>query len=236
MTDKEYFDHPNTSNSALKALSRLYHGDLRNLDEEYKEQFIIGSLVDSHLTGEQFMGESTLEQRAFAAKLVMCMRLDHLIKMFLSFMQGQVKFFEVLEFEYDGVTYRIAAKCKFDLFSFRFKIGVEIKTTACTSRKSFIASIEFLDYDQAAAWYMDIAKIDRYWIIAISKKTKEIFKFAIERGDETYTRGKAKYCYRAFQWIMLIEGFLNPSQNLLLPHETNNVPAGNGILTSYNDW
>lgn len=236
MTDKEYFARPEVSNSELKNLSRLYRGDTRNIEEEYKEALVIGSLVDAHITGEIYVGESTYEQRELAYVLYKYMIADALIKIFLSFMEGQVKFFEVLTFEYDGITYQIAARCKFDLFSHRFKIGVEIKTTACTTRKSFILSIEFLDYDQAAAWYMDIAKIDRLWIIGISKKTKEIFKFAIERGDETYTRGKAKYCFRAFQWIMFIDGFIEPLNITPLLNAADQIPGGNRILASDDDW
>jgi hypothetical protein len=217
VSDKFYFSHPNVSNSNLKELRRYYHGDESDLAERLREQFIIGSLVDNYVTptrpqtrAEIELG-ATVEQGQLARGLGDYMLADPLIRVFVTEMVGQFAFFKSISFEFDGETYTIRGKCKFDLFSRRFKIGVEIKTTSCKTYKAFVASIEFLDYDQAAAWYMDLAKIDRLWIIAICKSTKQIFKFVVQRGDETHARGVAKYSRWGYNWITIVDGFIHQS-------------------------
>jgi hypothetical protein len=210
-----YFSLPEVSNSDLKELRRLYNvAALRDL----AKVFGFGSLVDALLTerwkvdftrctlnddGREISFASA--DFALALRLVEYLQADPLIRLFLDTMVGQYIFRRTLKFTYEGDEYQIRGRCKFDLFSRVHRFGLDFKTTACTTLKSFRESIEFLDYDQAAAWYMDLAKIDRFWIIGISKKTGEIFKYAIERGDETYERGRAKYALWAYRWICLIE-------------------------------
>ena len=50
---------------------------------------------------------------------------------------------------------------------------------------------------------MDIARSDRDFIYAISKKNCKVFKKFISRGDEIYNRGREKYEELAFQWWLL---------------------------------
>ena len=215
MTDRFYFDHPSVSNSELKKLRRYYYGDESDLEALLREQFIIGSLVDNYITPtspqtrlEIELG-ATVEQGQLARSLGEYMLADPMIKLFVSFMVGQVRFFRLHTFEYDGEVYKIRARCKFDLYCRRYKIGVEIKTTSCKTYKAFVASIEFLDYDQAAAWYMDLARIDRLWIIGICKSTKQIFKFVVQRGDDTHKRGVSKYSRWAYNWLTFVDGFIH---------------------------
>jgi hypothetical protein len=129
------------------------------------------------------------------------------VSQMLPLMTGQYVYVRTLVFEYGGQEYSLAAKCKFDLFSKRLATGLDFKTLAVKKYADFIKSIDFFDYDRAAAWYMDIAKINYFWIIGISKPTGQVFKFAIERGDEVYLRGRAKYSIWAYRWKMLIEPF-----------------------------
>jgi hypothetical protein len=54
---------------------------------------------------------------------------------------------------------------------------------------------------------MDLAKIDTFWIIAISKKNGQIFKHAIKRGDPTYESGRRKYSLWAYRWLLFVDSF-----------------------------
>jgi hypothetical protein len=57
---------------------------------------------------------------------------------------------------------------------------------------------------------MDLAGLETFFIIGISKKVNKItkrhdvYKYIIKRGDETYTEGKQKYGYLAFYYYYLI--------------------------------
>jgi hypothetical protein len=210
-----YFTLPEVSNSNLKELKSSYYVET---PRDLAAVFAFGSLVDALLTepwkvdyrscslnDDGWIIPFTKADFELAVKLVQYLKADPLIKLFLDTMVGQYIFRRTLVFTYEGGEYRIRGRCKFDLFSRAYLFGLDFKTTACTTLKAFRESIEFLDYDQAAAWYMDLAKIDRFWIVGISKKTGEIFKYVIQRGDETYERGRAKYSLWAYRWLTLID-------------------------------
>lgn len=216
MSDSFYFEHESASNSQLKNLRKLYNGKTLEISEALGKTFNMGSIVDSYLTDKgAIVPGVTKEQEELAVEIVHFMQSDPLIKILLEYMVGQVRFFKLLRFTYDGTEYTIRARVKFDGYCQRFKIAVEYKTTACTTQKAFEESIDFLDYDQGAAFYMDVAsqsertRIDRIFIIGICKSSRQLFKFAIERGDAVYERGRAKYSFWCFHWINLIEGFIH---------------------------
>ena len=59
------------------------------------------------------------------------------------------------------------------------------------------------EFEHITAANMDIARSDRDFIYAISKKNCRVFKKFISRGDGTYNRGREKYEELAFQWWLL---------------------------------
>jgi len=214
MGDGFYFAHPSVSNSELKDLRKVYNGMTLDISEALFKKFTLGNIVDSYLTdkGVRVPGV-TPEQERLAVAIVRFMRTDPVIKIFIDHMVGQFQFFKLLTAEYEGETFTIKARCKFDGFSKRFKIAVEYKTTSCTTQKSFVESIDFLCYDQGGAWYLDIAytwarcPVERLWIIGVNPSTLQVFKFAMIRGDETHARGVKKYSFWSFKYIKLIDGF-----------------------------
>lgn len=214
-----YFSLPSVSNSELQALRRATNA-IPNPFEDIQDSLNFGSLVDAMLTEPHrvnhyhFILEDNGRQITFTPtewELAITMYKqalkDAVIKVFVGSGSGQHVFSRALTFEYDGEQHIIQGRCKFDSIKQSIRTGVDYKTTACATRKSFIESIEFLNYDQASAWYMDLAEIDRFWILGISKKTKEVFKFAMQRGDEIYERGRAKYAFWAYRWLLLLDGF-----------------------------
>jgi len=215
-----YYERPEVSNSDLTALARIYNA-LPDNRAELEDVFNFGSLVDAMLS-EEFKVDyhrRTLQEDdgriiqydpdtfAQGRDLARLCRRDPVIASILSQMVGQYIFVRTLHFDYQGEEFQIRARCKFDAFGKALSMGADYKTTACTSRKQFRDAISFFHWDRQGAFYMDLAGIDRHWIIGISKKTGEIFKHAIQRGDETYLAGRAKYCYWAHKWKLLIEPF-----------------------------
>jgi len=209
-----YFSLRSVSNSNLQELRRTYYG----IPFDVKESILnFGSLVDALLTeawrcnhfyyrldnGRDLPTHFTPEEWAFAVILADRFCQDPIVRELLKG-QSQKVFQRKLTFEFDGQEFTIEGRCKYDSIRCEINIGCDYKTTACATQRSFIESIDFLNYDQAAAWYMDIAEIDRFIIIAISKKTKEIFRFAIQRGDSVYERGRSKYSFWAYRWLQLI--------------------------------
>lgn len=220
-----YFDRPEVSNSDLKALERMF---LVKPEQDLTEVFNFGSLVDAMLTepwrvlrmsdgvGTPFCqlrletgGLITYSSSTYkhASKLSQNLKNDRVVKMMLDTMSGQWVVAREMSFVYEEQEYKIKGRCKFDGYSQKYKIGVDYKTTACSTLKAFRDAIDFFDWDQQGAWYMDLAEIDSHWIIGVSKKTGEVFKHVIQRDDEVYKRGRDKYARWAYRWLMLIENF-----------------------------
>jgi hypothetical protein len=215
-----YFELPEVSSSDLGALKRVFYG-LPDNRAELVEAFNFGSLVDAMLTEGYLLYPTvaglrtidgqmihfTLDDWKLAKRLADTLAADPVIRRLLPMAIGQYIFRRTLDFIYEGEVYQIRGKCKFDLYARAIKTGLDFKTTSATTRAQFIESIDFFDYDKAAAWYMDLARIDFFWIAGISKKNGKVFKCAIERGDATHKAGVAKYSVWARRWLLLIDPF-----------------------------
>jgi hypothetical protein len=213
-----YYDLPEVSSSDLGALERMFYDRERG---DLEEIFNFGSLVDAMLTERELLryeacaliqpGKmdilfSPIVWRQ-AEKLADYLRKDPLVMLMLPHAKGQYIFRRTLCFQYEGDEYKIRARCKFDLLAKPFKVGLDFKTTSAKSLKEFVGAIEHFDWDRQAAWYMDLARINYHWIVGVSKKTGEVFKYVVERGDATHTRGVQKYSVWAYRWLILVEPF-----------------------------
>lgn len=112
------------------------------------------------------------------------------------------------EIEFEGMKFYLPMRGKLDGYE-KNVISIDLKTTACTTRKACFESISFFDYDQQIALYMDLGRIDKFMIIFVSKKKDrygkyQVFKFSITRGDETYKSGKSKYSYWAWKYYWMV--------------------------------
>src|SRR5690606_21539428 len=110
-----------------------------------------------------------------------------------------------VKFSFEGVDFDLNTRCKWDLWADRLKYGGDIKSTAATTQKQFEEAVRFFDYDRQRAWYMNIAKSDKDFIIGISKKNFKVFKVPVRRGDELFNEGVKKYSELAFKWWSLFE-------------------------------
>lgn len=209
----KYFSHPAVSNSNLKALARMYYA-LQKIDSAAAFRF--GLLVDCILTEEWKLTDNCIEDEdgrivrytdqeiSLAKRMANTVQADPVVRLLIPGGEGQRIFIREMPIVFEGREFTLEVRCKFDWYNSGLNTGVDYKTTACANYKTFKESIEFFDYDQAAAFYMDIAEIDFFWIIGISKKNGQVFKFAIQRGDSVYEAGKRKYVYWCNKWDILI--------------------------------
>lgn len=228
-----YFKREEVSNSDLKSLARAYRSETDPYGDNIQTAFNFGSLIDAMRTAKHLLQGNRLYNddlvtftELSSAELDKGYALnrfldkDKLMNLFASTMIGQFVWIKQLTFDCDGEVYTLRTRCKFDHFTRRefwnsMKIGVDYKTTVATSQRAFEASIEFFDWDQGAAFYMDVARIDYFWLIGICKTKNEIFKFAIKRGDATYLRGRSKYTFWASRWSILLPETLSIKPNIL---------------------
>lgn len=216
-----YSDHNYISNSMLgefrDALNNHDKGDMTKiynfgnlvdamLTEEHK---IVGNILNEESSGQSIEFDSYEINKAKLMKLAADQ--DQTIALLNKTMDFQaiIKRNDFI-IEFDGHEIMIPVKCKFDALGLKYKKAADYKSTAATSLKQFIASINHFDYDRQAAWYMDLAEIDQMIYIGISKKinkaTKkhDIYKFVIKRGDETYMSGLKKYSWLAIRYYYMI--------------------------------
>ena len=107
--------------------------------------------------------------------------------------------------EYGEFSFTLDTRCKWDWWlSFgNIGFGGDLKTVSASTQSEFDDALDFFDWDRSRAWYMDIARSDRDFIYAISKRNGCVFKKLINRDDDIYRRGRAKYEELAFQYWCL---------------------------------
>lgn len=208
-----YYLRQEVSNSDLTALKELLHPRLQFGNRE--EAFRFGNLVDAIITEParvnyfrltvdetQYTEDEFLHAREMYRSLRAEARNDPFLEYVLN--NAQTQRFMVNQdqrFEYCEFPFRLDTRCKWDWWLGTF--GGDLKTTAATSQKEFEQMIDFFDWDRSRAWYMDIARSDRDFIYAISKKNSLVFKKFITRGDDIYIAGREKYLELAFQYWCL---------------------------------
>lgn len=207
-----YYNRPEVSNSDLTELKNVLHPHMQFGDKETAFRF--GSLVDALVTEPNRVDyyRLTLDDvhytsEEFKHAMDMDMALNHEANkrdLFLGAVLKNSDTQKVMinhnqEFSYCGYTFQLDTRCKWDWWLDDYGFGGDLKTTSASTQKEFEDAIDVFDWDRSRAWYMDIANSDKDFIYAISKKNNRIFKKFIERGDETYTRGREKYLELAFQ-------------------------------------
>lgn len=208
-----YFEIDALSNSELGQLKKGIFNV--NSPKHLQHIFDFGNLVDALLTEppevvqkyRQLCGEEKWQQ---ALKMVEQCEKDPVIKLMIDHSIPQYIFVRLLNVKYLDYQFNIRSKCKFDLFMKTRLSGIDFKTLSVSNYQQFKDSIHHFDYDRQAAFYMDLARIKRFWIIGISKINFQIFKLCIQHGDHIYTRGKKKYSYWAWKYHTLIHNLIIP--------------------------
>lgn len=212
-----YYERGEVSNSDLTALKNLLHPRIMFGDREAIFRF--GSLVDALITESDKVNhysrtiaddpvpyseaewQHAMEMRS--ALLDEASRDPFLLKV-LSTAHTQTAMVNPEQpLEYGMFPFSLPVRCKWDWWLHECNFGGDLKTTFASTQKEFDEAIDFFDWDRSRAFYMDIARSERDFIYAISKKNCRVFKHFIRRGDATYQRGRAKYEELAFQYWCL---------------------------------
>lgn len=209
-----YYSRPEISNSDLSWLQSYFMNreQLHDLTEAYR----FGNLIDALITEPNRCDHMRfrVDQEQFTAlewdcarKMLKAFREDEFCMQLLKHSSGQSVVARMMMMQYEGVDFELPCRCKFDLKSDVLKISADIKSTVCVTADQFRNSIQYFNYDKQAAFYMDLAEVDRFLFIGISKKNFKIFKVPVVRGDALYNSGKEKYTEWAFKYWYLFEGF-----------------------------
>ena len=209
-----YFSRPEVSNSDLTWLKK--YEQQADVVHDIEKAYRFGTLVDAIITEPEKVNYFTRtlshveepyteEEFAIATEMLKSFRKDPICLQYLKHFSFQTCMNKVREFDYEGIRFMMAVRCKWDLYSPAIGWGADIKSTTATTQKQFEEAIRYFDYDRQRAWYMDIAGSNRDMLIGISKKNFKVFKVAINRGDEFYKSGLEKYNELAFRYWMLFD-------------------------------
>lgn len=183
ITDQEYWTlegylHNSTLTKFEMALSGRYFPD------SVREAFKLGSLVDKIITEPEKLNQEDHNSKYIEQAKEMVKAYNHPLTQNLDIAEGQAIYSDVI-FGFDFCF-------KYDLLLGR--IGYDIKTTACTSEKSFISSLYALNYDRQRFIYTGDTEI--FVFIGISKKKvkgkHQFFIFVSKKEDDFYISGMRK--------------------------------------------
>lgn len=208
----QYYERSEVSNSDLTALKEVLHPHPVFGDRE--RVFRFGSIVDAIITepsrvdflrmeidGKPVDQEEFLHAREMQRALRAEARKDPFLAKVLEIAETQCCMINHgQKFENGGFEFQLNTRCKWDWWISAWNAGGDLKTTFASSQAEFNDAVDFFDWDRSRAWYMDIAKSDKDFIYAISKRNCNVFKLFINRGDENYRRGRDKYEELAFQY------------------------------------
>lgn len=215
MAQDAYYSRTEVSNSDLTALKNMLHPDVSGIDPT--NAFRLGTLVDALVTEpaeanhvRKTVGDYQYSDDEWTWGLGMRAAFNRAAEQipFLGMVRKDAETQRVManhgqEFEYNGFSFELDTRCKWDFWMEDLNFGGDLKTTSAETQDQFEEAIDRFDWDRSRAWYMDIAGSDQDFIVAISKKNQRIFTKAIRRSDMIYNRGKEKYLELAFKYWTL---------------------------------
>lgn len=208
INQQNYRSFPAVSNSDLTALLKYWEPENVWIDKE--KAFRFGNLIDAIITEPEKVNYFTLQVDGVQYTKEEFEQAEEMRKAFYrdEFCSAMVKqcSFQRISYqpsfliEYDGFSFNLPAKCKWDLFCERMDLSGDIKSTAAATQKQFEEACHHFDYFRSRAWYMDLEGRNNDILIGISKKNNQVFKIPIKRGDKYYNAGKAQYQEIAFRY------------------------------------
>lgn len=222
MNPDPYYSRTEVSNSDLTALKEMLHPSPIVGDRE--RAFRFGTLFDAIITepervdyyrltvdDQPYSDDDFLLAREMHRSLRLTARHDPLLDRVLREADTQcVMVREAQRFEYGPLEYTLPTRCKWDWWLPSLLFGGDLKSTGAATQAEFDEAVDLFDWDRSRAWYMDIARSDRDFIYAVSKRNCQVFRLLIERDDPVYAAGRDKYDELAFQYWLLHSTF-NPA-------------------------
>jgi hypothetical protein len=187
-----YFQHPYASNSDLKELVSRVEG--RQKHDGLDTIFSFGSafhagILEPHKADLTNVSE---EDQELIRQMSKTFWKDELFRNIAL----QSDFRREHEF-YRSNRFGIGARCKADGESGKLEICLELKGLKVSSDKQFKDAFEHLDYDQAAAWYLNVMTGHRYYRHQLAGGISKIYpdqkyKMLIDRDHPFYKTGIVK--------------------------------------------
>lgn len=196
-----YFKHHYASNSDLKEL--VARDDGRQKPENIQELYDFGTefhagILEPHNANLSMISTEQVELIKDMAKTFWKDEMCRNIAMMSDFKREH-------EF-YRHKRFGIGARCKCDGKSSKLRVILELKGLSVTTEKAFRDSLLHLDYDQGAAWYLNVASSEylsyrHKLIVGISKKNPDLlFKMLIGRNHPYYKSGMKKVIKAVKLW------------------------------------
>lgn len=218
------------SNSQLGALSDVLRSIKR--PDNLQDIFDFGNLVDAMVTEPEKLDLESNTMNDQQRQVVFSQYLIDKAQMMKEAVEGDAIFNLLMQqsknqyvvlrkahrIEWKGFVFHLPMRMKADLFIPNMMV-IDLKSTACTSQKSFVASLTHFNYDRQGALYMDLCRVDKMLYVGVSKtinkKTKkhDVYKYMIERNSELYLSGLDKYSGLAYKYVNYVHHF--PQSNLV---------------------
>lgn len=188
-----YFQHHYASNSDLKEIVNRHEG--RQKPENISAIYDFGTefhagILEPHKAD---WTKVSAEQKLLIEAMAKTFWKDNLCRNFamVSDFRREHEFYRINRFGLAGV------RCKVDGESRKLNTILELKGLGVSTQKAFEDSLLHLDYDQGAAWYIDVAsgfiQYKQKLVVAISKEYEDrLFKVLIDRNHPYYKSGKNK--------------------------------------------
>jgi hypothetical protein len=196
-----YFNHEFVSNSDLKRVVNKY---VKGIDEpeNLEDIFKLGTLIHAILL-EPHLADKTHPQYELAKAMAATIFKDPLCRNFLlirDFKREREFYTDTCNPAFE-VQYGLKGRIKVDGDSELMSTVMEYKGLAVTTEKAFLEAIDRFDYDQGAAYYLEVCQRKRILIPAPSKKDpKKLFKILVDRDHPIYKRGLEKMNYAIQVW------------------------------------
>lgn len=205
-----YFDHPYCSNSALTALGQEL-GILPDFGGNPEEAYRLGTLFDAVVTEPQKIDllqlriidtdySFTKEEFESAKSMKRSLEADQFYKIFLLNKPDFQKEVYEKDFQFDG--FQLSMRGKLDYFI--PGMVADLKSTACTSQKSFEAACGQFGYWRQMWLYCSLTKTERAMIFGVSKsKPHRVFIVKIKKGDPKWIEAEKEINQLAFKYYMM---------------------------------
>lgn len=207
----DYYDRSEVSNSDLSELKNYLEGNVRDMSS-LASVFYFGNVFDAMLTEPERINYRT---KSFDGIPVENSLFNKAVKMKESFMKDlfarelvkqsdkQSVIIDDVKLSFQSFPFSLRMRCKLDFNLSHSNLVADLKSTDSTSQEQFEAAVEQFDYDRQAAVYMTLAKVDRFAIVAVSKRNYKVFKVLITKDSQLYRSGMEKFTDLAFKWWTL---------------------------------
>jgi hypothetical protein len=196
LSREEYFAYDAISNSKLNEVD-LNDGKFKIPTSQGALGF--GSLVDAILTQRQDV-DSSHPEFSKASKMVELFLKDPECRGIYENAYKQVMHTSTVTGFHQEQHVEGFCKCLYD-FDLSDRSGWDLKTGSYSGQDGFLKLIDTFNWDQQAAFYMDVSGKQMHGIMALSKLAlRPPNKVVIKKGDPLYMRGRAKYMEK--MWML----------------------------------